>query len=99
MDIHRVIIRPIVTEKSMREAKEGKFTFQVATHVSKPVIARALEQAFGIHVVDVATHIMKGKSKRVGSRRTTKRQSPWKKAGVKVRKGETISVFNTGENK
>lgn len=94
-----VLIRPLLTEKSTKQAEKGKFTFQVGIHADKVSIKKAIEKAFPVHVTDVATIIVKGKTVRTGMRRTEKTLSPWKKAVVTLKKGEKIGLFNVGEAK
>ncbi len=93
------IIKPVITEKSMREAQNGKFTFQVSQNADKREVRKAIEDAFNVHVVSIQTVITKGKSKRVGKRMQVLRLSPVKKAIARVRKGEKIALFDVGEKK
>ncbi len=90
------IIRPVITEKSMMLAQQGKFTFIVERSAGKDSIKQAVESKFQVHVVDVATAIIKGKSKRAGARRTEIKVSPMKKAIVKLQTGEKIGLFELG---
>ena len=94
MDLHNIIIRPIITEKSMADAEKGKFTFEVAKNANKDVIKMAVEKIFDVHVLAVATTIVKGRSKRAGSRRIEVKESPWKKARVALKAGEKIGLFD-----
>ena len=64
-----IIIRPIITEKSMRYMDEdNKVTFEVAKGTNKIEVARAVEHIFGVDVEKV--NIMNVKPKR-------KMVSPW----------------------
>lgn len=96
MDLNNVIIRPIITEKSIKDATFGKFTFQVGKEIDKNEIKKAIEGEFKVNVVDVATSIVKGKKRRFGTRRIEKLSSPWKKASVTLKKGQKIDLFDTG---
>jgi large subunit ribosomal protein L23 len=91
-----VIIAPLITEKSMAAAGEGKFTFKVAKDANKMQIKSVVEKNFEVHVTHVTTSILKGRSIRVGTRRTEKPVSDWKKAIVTVKKGEKIGLFELG---
>ncbi len=42
MNIRDVIIAPIITEKSMKDAGSGRFTFKVANQANKPFIKQAI---------------------------------------------------------
>ncbi len=97
MDLSNRIISPIITEKSMELAKNGKFAFRVDLSSSKPQIRNAVEEIFKVKVISVATNIIKGKRKRVGARKLEVRISPWKKAIVRLKSGEKIDLFDIGE--
>ena len=97
MDLHTVIIKPIITEKSMTDAGNGRFTFLVRRNASKDMIKKTVEKKFDVHVVTLTTTVTKGKSKRVGTRRTEKTLTPDKKAIVTLKKGEKISLFSLSE--
>src|SRR5437879_1151329 len=99
MDIHSIIIKPIITEQSMQNAEKGKFTFEVLKSANKDAIKMAVEKIFEVHVVSVATSIVKGRSHRTGNKRLEIKQSPWKKALVELKKGEKIGLFDVGEKK
>lgn len=90
-------MQPIITEKSMIDAGIGKFTFKVSASLDKTAIKHAVQTKFAVHVTGVATSLVKGKSKRVGARRTEKTLSPWKKAIVKLKKGEKIAIFDVAQ--
>lgn len=96
MDIHRIILRPIISEKSMRDAALGKFSFEVAKKADKPIIKRAIESQFKVNVRSLATSIVKGRKKRYGMRRIEVTRSPWKKAIVRLQQGQKIDLFDVG---
>lgn len=91
-----IIIKPIITEKSMKDAPLGKFTFAVAKDASKYTVKHEVEQRFGVKVVSIATVTMKGKTHRTGRRMVEVPKSSWKKAVVKLRAGDKIALFDTG---
>lgn len=94
--MQNVIVRPLVTEKSMSDVTKGKYTFVVDRFATKPVIKQAIKTMFNVTVVSVATNIVKGKSKRVGVRRQEVQSAAWKKATVTLKKGDKISLFEPG---
>lgn len=75
-----IILRPIVTEKSMVGIREKKYTFRVAKDATKIEIAQAVEQLFGVKVAKVNTLHVRGRSRRVG--KNSGYTSAWKKAIV-----------------
>lgn len=93
------IIRPVITEKSMDNVKNGKFTFLVARDADKKNIKKAIEEEFKVTVVSVSTTTIKGKTIRVGKKRTEKKLRPVKKAVVKLAKDQKIDLFDVKEGK
>lgn len=77
-----IIIAPVVTEKSNDEIQFGKYTFKVNKKATKVEIAKAVENLFGVKVLNVNTMMVKGKEKRVG--RNIGKTSDWKKAIVTI---------------
>ena len=61
-----IIIKPIITEESMKGAAERKYTFQVAKDANKIEIAKAVEELFGVEVCKVNTISVRGKFRRQG---------------------------------
>jgi len=89
-----VILTPVITEKSMEDAAEKKYTFKVATDATKNDIKAAVEAAFGVEVISVNTSNYDGKLKRQG--RYVGRTSKFKKAIVKVSKNSKPIEFFEG---
>lgn len=96
MDFRDVIIKPLITEGSMKHVASGKYSFMVARDADKIVIKQTVNKLFNVHVVSIATSLVKGKTQKVGKRRTEKTMSAWKKAVVTVKKGEKIGIFEPG---
>lgn len=90
------IISPIVTEKSIESAKTGKYSFIVDKSASKTVIKEAIGSLFKVNVIKIQTSIIKGRKKRIGSRRTEITQPELKKTIVELKKGEKIGLFEPG---
>jgi len=88
-----IIIRPIITEKSMKEAEAGKFTFQVQKDANKTNIKKAIEGQFSVNVTGLSTITVKGKRKRVGARRTEVKEAAIKKAIATLKSGQKIDLF------
>lgn len=88
-----IILKPIITERSMEGLQESKYTFKVAKNATKPQIKLAVEELFGVDVKSVNTMNVRGRTKRVGlSRGTT---PDWKKAIVTLKEGsKTIEFFD-----
>jgi len=92
MDLHQVIQRPIVTEKSAIAREEANIaTFRVDPDATKHDIRRAVELLFEVKVENVRTMNQPGKKRRVGKK--IGRKPSWKKAIVELAPGNTIEYF------
>lgn len=91
-----VILKPLITEKSMKDVKSGKFTFAVDKSADKRTIKREIEKKFNVNIVSISTNITKGRKKRFGLKRTEKSLPAVKKAVVTLKVGEKIDLFDVG---
>lgn len=91
MRIDLVLVRPIITEKSMTGTNSGRYTFAVAKAATKQEIAQAVAESFKVDVIAVNTLTMKGKVRKVGKR--VGKQSDWKKAVVTLAEGQRIERY------
>ena len=91
-NIHEVIVRPVITEKSTDQLdRNHAYTFVVDKGANKYEIAQAVETLFNVKVDSVRTMQYRGKERRVG--RHVGRRANWKKAVVTLREGDTIEIF------
>lgn len=87
-----IIVRPIITEKSMTGIGMKKYTFEVAKNATKVDVARAVEELFGVKVAKVNTMNVRGHFCRQG--RSEGYTSAWKKAIVTLTEdSKTIEFF------
>ena len=91
---HDIIIKPIVTEKSMSDMEEGKYTFKADRRINKSEIKKAIENVFGVKVEKVNTMNMQGKLKRQGAHEG--RRPNWKKAIVTLKEDSKRIEFFEG---
>ena len=97
MNARDVIIRPIVTEKSMKlNDQDNKITFEVAKGANKTQVAMAVKKIYNITPVKVNIVNVRPKTKRMG--RYVGKTNAVRKAIVKLPEGQDISLFND-ENK
>lgn len=90
--VYDVLIRPIVSEKSMAAMGNRKYTFAVDVRANKTEIKEAVEKVFGVKVQDVRTMNILGKEKRVGVH--AGKRPDWKKAIVTLTgDSKTIDLF------
>ena len=91
MDARKVIIEPVVSEKSYALMADGKYTFRVDDRARKTEIRKAVETIFNVGVVEVRTIKVRSKPKRRGVHQGRTRS--WKKAIVKLAPGDRIELF------
>ena len=92
-NVYDIIIRPIITERSMASVADKKYVFEVAPDAGKIEIKNAIEEIFGVKVAKVNTINYDGKAKRLGAGRPGHRKS-WKKAYVQLTSdSKTIEMF------
>lgn len=92
-----ILLRPIMTEKSMKLAGSGEYTFEVVKGVNKEQIKKTVEDKFKVDVLEVKIIFKKGEKKvnksRLGYARGYYQKGMVKKAIVKVQKGQVIPIF------
>ncbi|MFL5751571.1 MAG: 50S ribosomal protein L23 [Chloroflexota bacterium] len=98
MTAPEIIIRPVVSEKSIDESGRGKYTFAVHKDANKIQIKQAIEELYAkekVTVVSVNVLTTKPKEKRRGTRRgrITGFTTPWRKAIVTLAAGQKIEFF------
>lgn len=89
-------MKPVFTEKSLREAKNGKYTFKVPATMDKKQIAAKISQLFDVKVVDVRT-LKTGPEKGRNARGRKFSTIAVKKAIVTLKSGDKIDVFEEGK--
>ena len=91
-DPYTILVRPVITEKSMGLSSEGKYVFQVDKDANKIEIADAVSKIFKVKVAKVNTLTVKGKTRRYG-RGPAGKTPDWKKAYVTLEPGQKIEIF------
>jgi len=86
-----VIKKPIITEKNNLLAEKGIYVFKVAKSSDKTAIKDHVERYFDVKVASVKTSICRKRARRRG--RQEGKVKYWKKAFVKLKPGEQISIF------
>ena len=90
--IMKVLISPVVSEKSTRLADQNRqFVFKVVKDASKPEVRKAVELMFDVKVDAVQIANVKGKTKRFGG--ALGKRSDWKKAFVTLAEGHDINFM------
>ncbi|MBS57279.1 MAG: 50S ribosomal protein L23 [Chloroflexi bacterium] len=89
---YNILRKPVVTEKStLIMESSNRYTFEVLPSATKLQIKNAVQQAFGVDVVQVNTMNVRGKRKRYGPRFSIKPSR--KKAIVTIADGQSITIF------
>jgi len=91
----QVILRPVISEKSMDETQRGKYTFRVHNDANKLMVKAAIEELFKVTVLEVNVSNTKPKEKSRNRKRGRIKgyTSPWKKAIVTVKSTDKIEFF------
>jgi large subunit ribosomal protein L23 len=94
MDARDVIVAPRITEKAMADALVQQYTFVVHPQATKNQIRHAIEEIFKVNVLRVNTVNVRGKTRTFArrNRRTTGKQSDFKKAIVTIKAGQKIEL-------
>jgi large subunit ribosomal protein L23 len=91
-DARDIVIRPILTEKSLlKKENENKYYFDVSSDSNKIEIKKAVEELFKVHVLNVRILWRKGKVKKLG--RFVGKRPNIKKACCEIKQGERIEAF------
>jgi large subunit ribosomal protein L23 len=93
-----IVLRPVISEKSIDEAGRGKYTFAVHNDANKIQIKAAIEELYKkekVTVVSVNVLTSKAKEKRRGTKRgrVTGHTPEWRKAIVTLAPGQKIEFF------
>lgn len=93
MSARDIIIRPIVTEKTMKLSDENKITFEVSKNANKISVAQAVREIYNIKPEKVNIVNVHSKKKRMG--RFLGKTRSVKKAIVTLPAGQTIDIFDS----
>jgi large subunit ribosomal protein L23 len=95
LEATQIVLRPVISEKSMDQSTVNKYTFAVADDANKMQIKSAVEELFKVTVVHVNVLTTKRKEKSRNRRRGRQvgYTSPWKKAVVTIKAGDSIEFF------
>ena len=97
MKLSEILIKPILSEKAnAQQEKLRRYAFKVARKANKLEIKKAVEEFYGVNIVDVNTIMVAGKNKtRYTKKGFVKGQKPsFKKAMVTVAEGENIDLYS-----
>lgn len=90
-----MLLKPIVTEKSMKQTKAGLYTFEVSKNADKKTVAKQVADKYKVKVSSVKIINVKGQIKMQRNSRSFYQTSGIKKALVQVGKDQKIGIFET----
>lgn len=91
--IDDIVVKPILSEKSLQEVKSGRYTFVVAKDATKRDVQAAIERVFHVEVKRIHTNIVKGSKTRLTRFGRIKKEVVYKKARVILGKDQKIDIF------
>jgi len=94
-----MLIKAIISEKSLKEAQNKRYTFAVAIKATKTQIKKRIEKMFGVVVRRVRTTTVAGKAKRRGKKGIMHQAPDWKKTVVAIDPKQKIDLFDAVETK
>lgn len=94
-----IIIKPVITEKSMLSASRGFYTFQVLLGATKSQVKSAVTSLFNVKVVSINILRRHIPAKSTGSKRLTGNSSQAKYAILRLAKGQKIDLFDQKDEK
>ena len=97
MKINIIVIRPIISERSLSDARRGVFTFEVVKNANKDLAASEISKLFNVKVVSITSEIIKGKIKSTGRKKLRVKRPDMKKVRVRLSTGQTIPLFEVGQ--
>ena len=98
-NLYSVLVRPVVTEKSMASQSLGKYVFFVSAKATKIDIQNAVEKLYSVHVKAVNVLPVREKTRLVARGRSMTKRSAAIKAVVTLKKGETLDTQKIQEEK
>ncbi|MEI8073010.1 MAG: 50S ribosomal protein L23 [Candidatus Saccharibacteria bacterium] len=87
----QLILKPIISEKSISLAGTGTYMFEVPLSANKLMVTDAVSKSFKVDVINVRTSVLKGKVKKFKGQSGTRKNV--KRAFVTVKDGQKISIF------
>lgn len=87
---YKILVSPVVSEKSAVGESMNTYTFKVAVNATKVDVKNAIKQIYGVNPKTVRVINMEGKKTRAGRRQG--RRQDWKKAMIVLSKGQSINI-------
>lgn len=92
-----MILKPLVTEKTLSLATKNKYTFVVGRHATKDQIARLISNLYEVTVTKIQTTVIPPRSHRVGISAKRVTSGSGKKATISLAAGQKIDIYEVPE--
>jgi large subunit ribosomal protein L23 len=93
MSSKRILVQPVISEKSFNAADKGIYMFRVGRDANKKEVASEVGKKFKVKVTKVNIINQRGKKVVDWRKRRTSYRQDFKKAVVTLKKGDTIDIF------
>lgn len=93
-----ILVKPLITEKSMSKTSQNKYIFEVNTSANKIEVLKEIKETYKVDPISVNIINVKGKV-RLWHGRAAGKTKDWKKAIITLKKGQKIEGFEIKENK
>lgn len=90
-----ILLRPIMTEKSMKLASIGEYTFEIDKNTTKLQVGKEVTERFSVKVLKIKIINVKGEVKSQKRVRKSYKTTGFKKAIIKIEKNQKIAIFET----
>lgn len=88
-----IILKPVITEKSLKNAQARRYTFAVAPFATKGQIKVGIETLYKVHVIRINLTSRHVPARRTGAKRLLGNVSKAKIAFVELKSGESLDIF------
>ncbi|KKS43912.1 MAG: 50S ribosomal protein L23 [candidate division CPR1 bacterium GW2011_GWA2_42_17] len=95
MRLDEILLKPIISEKSLIKAREQRYVFTVAKNANKKQVADAAKKIFGVDVLQVLIENLPAENKFKGGKRFKIKKPSVKRATLLVKPGQKIDLFET----
>lgn len=88
-----ILVKPLITEKSMQSVAKNKYNFKVNKNANKAQIKNEVKKQYGVDAINIKTNIVKGRIKNYRGKKAG-RTKDYKKAVITLPKGQKIADFS-----
>lgn len=97
MELTKVILGPVISEKSIGNTAINRYTFYINKNATKNEVSLAVEKQYKVDVLDVKVINIRGKKVQFGKKRIKGKRNDKRKAIVTIKAGQKIEIFDLGQ--